>query len=175
MPNQTPPQPTSRPAPAPGVPRARAASLVGALAAAALLACGGSKKAPEDASAAYEPQSEIAWKDMSREQRMDWMGLAVFPRMRQLFREQDPEKYEDFSCQTCHGERMEIVDFEMPSELFALEKDDTIAQARQYDEPTTDFMVAAVVPAMARLLQMDPDNVDPRSEAGCLGCHPTSR
>ncbi len=63
----------------------------------ALGACGGAQKGP------YEPKTETPWKSMSREQRMDWMALAVFPKMRKLFLEQDGEKYAEFACQTCHG------------------------------------------------------------------------
>jgi hypothetical protein len=136
----------------------------------AALACGGSKKGAE-----YEPKSETAWKDKSREQRMDWMAVAVFPKMRQLFQEQDPEKYADFACQTCHGEQMERVDFRMPNDLFALEKSDTLAKAKEYDEKTTDFMLGGVVPEMAKLLDMDAYTLENQSGFGCTGCHPTSK
>jgi len=134
------------------------------------LACGGSKKGAE-----YEPKSETTWKQKSREQRMDWMAVAVFPKMRRLFQEQDPEKYADFACQTCHGEQMERVDFRMPNDLFVLEKSDTIAKAKEYDEKTTDFMLGAVVPEMAKLLDMDAYTLESPSGFGCAGCHPTSK
>jgi hypothetical protein len=142
--------------------------LVGALA-----ACGGSSKGAEDASA-YEPQSTTPWKNKSREQRMDWMAVAVFPKMRKLFLEQDSEKYADFACQTCHGKDMEMVDFEMPNDLFALAKNDTLGQAKEYDEKTTDFMLGAVVPEMAKLLDMEAFTLERPSGFGCMGCHPTA-
>lgn len=142
---------------------------------AAASACGGSSKDAADASKAYDPKSETPWKDMSREQRMDWMAIAVFPRMRQLFREQDSEKYEEFACQTCHGSQMERVDFKMPNDLFALEKADTVGRAKEYDEKTTDFMLGAVVPEMARLLDMDAYTLESQTGFGCMGCHPTAR
>ena len=135
-------------------------------------ACGGSKKGAADA---YAPKSETTWKEKSREQRMDWMAVAVFPKMRHLFQEQDPEKYADFACQTCHGEQMERVDFRMPNDLFALEKSDTLAKAKEYDEKTTDFMLGAVVPEMAKLLDMDAYTLESQSGFGCAGCHPTSK
>jgi cytochrome c553 len=149
-------------------------SLSGALLLVALCACGGSGKGAEDASSAYEPQSTTPWKDKSREQRMDWMGIAVFPKMRKLFLEQDSEKYRDFACQTCHGNDMELVDFRMPNTLFALSKSDTLAQAKEYDEKTTDFMLGAVVPEMAKLLDMDAFTLENQSGFGCMGCHPAS-
>lgn len=136
-------------------------------------ACGGSKKGAQDASAAYDPKSETPWKKKSREQRMDWMGVAVFPKMRKLFLEQDEEKYEDFSCQTCHGEKMEMVDFKIPNDLYALSAADPIGQAKEYDEKTTDFMLGAVVPEMAKLLDMEAYTLENQKGFGCAGCHPT--
>lgn len=143
------------------------------IAASALGGCGGSTRGAEDAGG-YEPKSETPWKDKSREQRMDWMGIAVFPKMRQLFLAQDSEKYEDFSCQTCHGDDMEMVDFEMPSDLFALSSNDTVGQAKDYDEATTDFMLGAVVPEMAKLLDMDAFTLESQTGFGCMGCHPAA-
>lgn len=154
----------------------RAAALgYGLLLTAALAACGGSGKGAEDARRAYEPKADTPWKDMSREQRMDWMAVAVFPKMRNLFLEQDSEKYEDFSCQTCHGKEMERVDFKMPNDLFALDADDTVAQARAYDERTTDFMLGAVVPEMAKLLDQEAYTLESQTGFGCMGCHPTAQ
>jgi hypothetical protein len=147
----------------------------GVLLAALLVACGGSKKGAEDASRLYEPKSTTPWKDKTREQRMDWMGIAVLPKMRRLFIEQDSEKYEDFACQTCHGKDMELVDFEMPNHLFALAANDTLGQAKEYDEKTTDFMLGAVVPEMAKLLDQEAFTLESQAGFGCAGCHPTTQ
>ena len=95
--------------------------------------------------------------------------------MRRLFREQDSDKYEDFACQTCHGNQMERVDFKMPNDLFALEKESTIARAKEYDEKSTDFMLGAVVPEMAKLLDMDAYTLETPSGFGCVGCHPIAK
>ena len=157
-----------------GKARVGLASVGTALLVAGLGACGGSGKGADDASA-YHPTSQTPWKNKSREQRMDWMAIAVFPRMRQLFLEQDSEKYADFACQTCHGKDMETVDFEMPNDLFALSKTDTLAQAKEYDEKTTDFMLGAVVPEMAKLLDMKALTLENQTGFGCIGCHPTTK
>jgi hypothetical protein len=151
-----------------------AACTFGAFGAFGVLSGCGSHKGAEDASA-YSPKSETPWKDMSREQRMDWMAVAVFPKMRKLFLEQDAEKYEDFACQTCHGREMERVDFKMPNDLFALEKADTVAKAKEYDEKTTDFMLGGVVPEMAQLLGRKPFTIESGKGYGCIGCHPTAK
>jgi len=138
----------------------------------AIWGCGGPGK---DAAAKYEPTSETPWKDKSREQRMDWMAVAVFPKMRHLFQEQDSEKYADFSCQTCHGEQMERVDFRMPNDLFALDATGTVEHAKEYDEKVTDFMLGAVVPGMAKLLGAEAFTLENPTGFGCMGCHPTSK
>jgi hypothetical protein len=152
-----------------------AALAYGALLLVALGACGGSRKDAEGASGAYDPKSETPWNKKSREQRMDWMAVAVFPKMRRLFIEQDSEKYEGFSCQTCHGNEMERVDFKMPNDLFALSKSDPLGQAKEYDEKTTDFMLGAVVPEMAKLLDMEGFTMENQTGFGCLGCHPPAK
>jgi hypothetical protein len=154
--------------------RALAAILLGGVLLGEMLACGGSTKGAENAGA-YEPTSETPWKDKSREQRMDWMGIAVFPRMRRLFLEEDSEKYEDFACQTCHGKDMEMVDFEMPNDLFALSAKDPFGQAKEYDEKTTDFMLALVVPQMAQLLDEAAFTLENQTGFGCAGCHPSTK
>lgn len=152
----------------------RAAALGYGLLLAALAGCGGSGEGAKNASA-YDPKSEVPWKDKSREQRMDWMAVAVFPKMRLLFQEQDSEKYADFSCQTCHGREMERVDFRMPNDLFALDASDTVAHAKEYDEKTTDFMIGAVVPEMAKLLDSEAFTLENQQGFGCAGCHPTAK
>jgi len=152
----------------------RAAALGYGLLLAALAACGGAGDGVKSASA-YEPKSETPWKDKSREQRMDWMAVAVFPKMRLLFQEQDSEKYADFSCQTCHGREMERVDFRMPNDLFALDAEDTVAHAKEYDERTTDFMLGGVVPEMAKLLDSEAFTLENQQGFGCAGCHPTAK
>ncbi len=134
-----------------------------------LAACGGSKQKVKDPSGSDEP----AWKDKTREQRMDFMGLEVFPKMRGLFAEHDPDDAAEFACQTCHGNDMEMVDFKMPNSLFALSKTDTLEKARDYDAKTTEFMAEKVLPEMAQLLDQEPYDPATQSGFGCFGCHPS--
>jgi len=147
------------------------------LAAAALLlaggACGGSSPSAQDPAAAGSGKSELQWKDKTHEQRMDWMGLQVFPKMKGLFTEFDANRFSGFACQTCHGDEMEMVDFKMPSDkLYALARKDTLKSAREYDAKVTDFMLGTVMPKMAELLDMPPYDRETRSGFGCFGCHP---
>jgi cytochrome c553 len=146
---------------------------LGVLVVGSLGACGGSRKGAEDPSAA-EPDSKQTWQEKSREQRMDWMGLEVFPKMRAAFVEFDAKEYSAFACQTCHGNDMEMVDFKMPNKLYSLNKADPVTDAKEYDEETTQLMVDVVVPEMAKLLDMEPYDPETQKGFGCFGCHPTS-
>jgi hypothetical protein len=139
------------------------------------LGCGGSKPAADDPSAEPTGKSELVWKDKTREQRMDWMGTVVFPKMRAAFKELDSQRYADFSCQSCHGERMEMDDFKMPSNLYALSRKDTLEKARSYDAKTTEFMLETVVPEMAKLLDTEPYDREKKAGLSCFACHPVER
>lgn len=139
------------------------------------LGCGGTKPAADDPSAEPTGKSELVWKDKTRQQRMDWMGTQVFPKMRAAFTELDSEKYSDFTCQSCHGERMEMDDFKMPSSLYALSRKDTLEKARNYDAKTTEFMLRTVVPEMAKLLDTEPYDREKKAGLSCFNCHPVEK
>jgi len=144
-----------------------------------VLSCGGSKPEAADPSsaegetstdsaavessgdAAGGAETKLAWADMDREQRLEFMGVEVMPKMKTMFQEFDAESYAEFKCQTCHGEDMEQVDYKMPNGLFALPKDDPVAAGKDYDEKVTDFMLK-VSPAMKELLG---------TQVTCNTCH----
>jgi hypothetical protein len=137
------------------------------------IACGGSSKSAESASGASSGKSETPWKDKTHEQRMDWMGLQVFPKMKGVFTEFDADRFSNFACQTCHGDDMEIVDFKMPNKhLYALPRTDTLKSARDYDAKVTDFMLNTLTPKMAELLDLQPYDAATKSGFSCFGCHP---
>lgn len=140
----------------------------------AAVACGGGQQAAEDPSSAQStsevtaessaaPAPALAWADMNREQRLEYMGLTIVPEMKKLFQANDPKAYAEFTCKTCHGEDMQAVDYKMPNGLFALEKPDPMPAAMDYDAETTKFMAEQVVPRMAELLGNDAFN--------CFNCH----
>jgi hypothetical protein len=138
------------------------------------LGCGGAQKGAEGAeTAGTEAKHGTPWKHKNREQRLDWMGLQVFPKLRQAFVERDPA-YANFKCQTCHGSKMEMVDFKMPNPgLFSLPKANPIESARDYDADVANFMVEKVVPTMAELLDMPAYDPETKQGFGCFGCHPS--
>jgi hypothetical protein len=142
-------------------------STVACLCAWTLAACGGGAQGPAQTPTPKQPASEeqLAWKDMNRAQRQDFMGLTVLPEMQALFRAQNPNDKTEFKCQTCHGEDMQAVDFKMPNGLFELSATDPIAGAKEYDALTTQFMQEIVSPKMAQLLGQEP------AKTTCFTCH----
>lgn len=124
---------------------------------------GGSSGSGDDGSGAATPSGggDVAWADMDRQQRMEFMGLQVLPAMKELFQEFDSGDYGDFRCQSCHGDDMESVDFKMPNALYELPKDDPIAAANEYNPEITAFMKDKVVPKMQELIGVD----------SCFSCH----
>jgi hypothetical protein len=138
----------------------------------AALGCGGGAKGANDASSSGK--SEIVWKDKTRAQRLDWMGLQVFPKMKAAFKELDESRFAEFKCQTCHSDEMEMVDFKMPNtKIYALPLENTVQSAREYDEKVTEFMLNTVTPRMAELLDMPVYDPETKSGFGCFGCHPS--
>jgi hypothetical protein len=113
----------------------------------------------------------VPWRDKTREQRVEFMGLVFFPRMQSVFeggpRGSEPdEARRPFRCQTCHGEDMVDVAYKMPNGLFPLPAASTTEAALAHDEKTARFMMEQVVPAARELLgASDPEDVH------CHSCH----
>jgi hypothetical protein len=125
-----------------------------------------SEAASSDGEESAPAEPALAWADMNRDQRMEFMGLTVMPEMKKVFQGADPEGYKDFKCQTCHGEDMQKVDYKMPNGLFALTKPDPMPDALEYDAKTTKFMADEVQPKMAALL-----GAEPGTTFTCFSCH----
>lgn len=147
----------------------------------ASLACQGGAGAPSvqssaDPSAASDGfgAAETPWKDKTRLERTDWMGLEVFPKMKMAFGEFDGESFGDFECQTCHGRNMLGVNFRMPSEIYALSASDPVGDAEEYDADMAGFMVNIVVPEMAKLLDTSPYDPETQQGLSCFACHPVA-
>lgn len=112
------------------------------------------------------------WRDLDRGERMDYMQSVVFPTMRDIFQAYDPQRYADFSCQTCHGENASAVDFAMPNALFPLPRDGTIAAAMAHDADATAWMLDEVFPTMVELLGAEKYNPETAPDGyRCIGCH----
>ena len=138
-----------------------------------LIACGGGNGAKAPSPDIGAP--EVPFRQKTRDEKRAFMAARVVPKMREVFKGLDPKAAADFSCQTCHGSDMEVVDFKMPNSLYALPEKDTIAEATSYDEKTTKFMMEHVVPAFAALLSEKPGTLGNPDSAGgitCFTCHP---
>jgi hypothetical protein len=151
------------------------AVLISLLLGSAAIACGGQPaEAKSPAPSNDEPGApNVPWAQKTRAQRQDYMGLVVFPTMKNVFQKFDPKGFADFKCQTCHGDNMKEVDFKMPNSLYALPAHDTWQAALDYDADTAKFMGEQVLPKMTELLDQKP--FDPQTGKGfrCLNCHPT--
>jgi hypothetical protein len=112
---------------------------------------------------------DAPWSSKTPEQRMEYMGLYFHPRMRDLFQKSDPAAYDQFRCQTCHGEDMVERHYAMPASLRPLSSRDPIAEGSSRDAKATDFMVKEVLPATAKLLGEGGPAAEKR--VSCTTCH----
>ncbi|WP_437321570.1 hypothetical protein [Sorangium sp. So ce385] len=130
-----------------------------------------------DGAGGGEPD-EVAWKDMTFEERTTYMTTVVMPRMKEVFVAYDA-KYETFDCTTCHGDDAVERAYAMPSPAIAplpASEEGFLEWVGDPEHPErqewTDFMFNEVVPAMADLLQVP--RFDPTTMTGefsCNNCH----
>jgi hypothetical protein len=112
-------------------------------------------EAPADGGQAADPEAttepgapDVAWDDKTFQQRMEHMGLVVFPSMKEAFQGYDADRFADFKCQTCHGDDMKDVKYEMPNAATPLDPADPVADGNGIDEAMTKFMLESVLPKM---------------------------
>lgn len=111
--------------------------------------------------------TEIPFREKSYDEKLNIMGVKVFPELKKMFEEFDSKKYANFSCKTCHGEGHDK--YKMPGKIVALDpnnipkNDDKDARLAKYSK----FMREKVQPKVAELLGMKagPDGI------GCFTCH----
>ena len=130
----------------------------------------------EGGEAKAEPGApDVKWADKTFQQRKEWMGVEVLPKMKAMFKEYDEAQFKGFGCDTCHGADGKDKNFAMPTDsIYPLPKDDPVKAAMEYDEAVTKFMVEKVVPDMAKLLDEEPYNPETKTGTfGCFDCHPT--
>lgn len=115
------------------------------------------------------------WAEKDFQQRKEWMGIEVLPKMKTLFKEYDEAQFKAFGCDTCHGADGKEKNYAMPTDsIYPLDKADPVGKAMKYDEQMTKFMVEKVTPEMARLLDAEPfDPKTGKGTVGCFTCHPS--
>jgi hypothetical protein len=121
---------------------------------------------------------EVAWKDMTKEQKGKFMKAVVMPKMKPTFQSFDAKEFEKFNCATCHGKAGKEREFKMPNpEIHALPDNTPEFMALMKKKPTwpkwAKFMGEEVTPQMAALLGMP--HFDPKKPVegafGCAKCH----
>ena len=142
-----------------------------------LAACGSSPKTTtttQEGPVVGPPQ--VAWKDMTVEQKGRYMDKVVTPRMKELFVAFDAKEFAEFGCKTCHGEEaIKTKKFEMPNPgLFQLPATkEGFGELAQEKPEYMKFMATQVKPEMAKLLgveEFDPENPK-EGTFGCMACH----
>jgi hypothetical protein len=117
---------------------------------------------------------DVAWKDMSSEQKGKFMKAVVQPKMKVVFQEFDGKAFAKFNCATCHGKEAKAHKFKMPNpEIHSLPGTHEAFEAAMKKEPTwpkwAQFMGEKVKPQVATLLGM-PEFDPKKPEAGGFGC-----
>jgi cytochrome c553 len=139
----------------------------------------GPTPAPPDDNTPVVMPCEVPWKDMTKNQRHQFMKKVLMPKMRDVFHAFDAEKFAKVGCGTCHGKHPKEAEFKMPSpdlpSLPASEKE-FMATAMKDKPEMVKFMHEQVTPAVAELLglkRFDPKAPDPAA-FGCSACHTLS-
>lgn len=117
-------------------------------------------------------EADVAWADMTPEQRGQFMAETVVPEMQTMFQEFDGERFAEVNCATCHGENAQDVGFSMPNGLAPLNPEHIPAMFES-DQPMAQFMTQRVWPRMGELLGEELFNPETGSGFSCLNCHAT--
>lgn len=121
---------------------------------------------------------EVAWKDMTYEQKKSYMKVTVVPTMKPIFQAFDAKKFKTVDCRTCHGKDGTDRKYKMPSnDIRPLPNSKEGFEAKLKAEPTwpkwTEFMTQKVEPAMGKLLAVPV--FDPKKPVegalSCANCH----
>jgi len=135
---------------------------------------------PGRATIASQPETEApgaqaspAWKDMSRQERKEFMKSTVLPKMKQLFIGYNAHDFSDMNCATCHGAGVHDGSFKMPNpQLPKLPSDEAGFRELMKNKPeATQFMGKQVVPTMARFVDQPPYDPATHEGFGCFACH----
>jgi len=121
----------------------------------------------------YTPGA-ASWQDLETltEQR-EFMNWEVLPPMADAFQAFDADEFAEFDCETCHGDDMWQVEFEMPNGNTELPFDGfPFSESDDLEEAAFgEFMEDDVLPDMVELL--DEEEYDPQTGTGfgCYECH----
>ena len=133
------------------------------------------KPAEKAAGAKVVGPPEVAWKDMTVEQKGKYMKEVVVPKMKPAFQTFDADEFKKFGCPVCHGDKAKEKKFKMPNAgLPELPGDQAgFATLMEKKPKMMKFMGEVVKPEMAKLLGL-PEFDPKKPEAGgfsCGNCH----
>jgi hypothetical protein len=136
----------------------------------ATVACGAAQSGPSTQEQGTE--SPTAFDDLKPGERVAFMKNVVMPRMSELFRSFDQQRYGEVNCATCHGSGARQGNFHMPSaDLPRLDPADRFAAHVAEAPEVTRFMMEQVVPQMAELLGEHAYDPQKGEGFGCFDCH----
>jgi hypothetical protein len=150
-------------------------AILGFVGAFLVTACGGSQPAAETPPAEGGGAEALPTKpfdELSQEERFTVMKKVVVPTMKPLFQAQDPQKFAEFGCVTCHGPHAKEGKFVMPNpDLPKLNVADNMKVHKEKTPEMLTFMMEKVNPEMAKALNLP--HYDPATGKGfgCFGCH----
>ena len=145
----------------------------------AVLACAETTpSAPAPATAGGAAGSkEVAWADMVKEQRIEYMKTVVLPRMKTAFTQFSPDRFDKMNCVTCHGDGATDGSFKMPNpKLPVLPNSSEGFKQLAADKPAVmEFMKNEVKPKMAAMLGATEWTPETKTGFGCGACHTTAQ
>jgi hypothetical protein len=118
---------------------------------------------------------QVAWKDMTKQQKGKYMKMVVVPTMAPLFTAFNPKEFAKVECWTCHGEDAQDREFKMPNPKLAVlpSTPEGFKKVAKEKPDWVKFMSGTVKPQMAKLLglpEFDPKH--PKKPGfGCSNCH----
>lgn len=126
---------------------------------------GGDNNSNTNANANNNTSTGTAFKDLSYDDKLTFMGTKVFPEFKKLFVAHDEARYKDnWSCATCHGADGTANKYKMPSAtLFPLDAANPISEDDPKYGKTVKFMKEKVLPEIKKMLGDD--------TLTCFTCH----
>jgi hypothetical protein len=157
-------------------------ALAGCLALAAVACAETTASAPPPATTAAAAGStagkvvgppEVAWADMGKDQRLEYMKSVVLPRMKQVFSSFNPDRYGKMNCVSCHGDSAADGSYKMPNPRLPKlpTSSEGFKKLAQEKPAVMEFMKNEVKPRMAAMLGVPEYNPETKSGFGCMECH----
>ena len=115
---------------------------------------------------------QLTWSEMNIEKRKVHMRNVVLPIAGELFRTWRPVRFARVDCTLCHGQGVEIGNFNMPTRhLPRLSGALLLGPEFEKHPDTTRLKLDRLVPEMAKALGLKSFSLFTRTGFGCYSCH----